>query len=188
MRAAEQRLEGLIEALIQFSLISREQFSLNLSQFDINAILESIVGQFQEKAKTAGLTFEMELPGDLPRVQCDAEKISWVIGQLLDNACKFTPEGGRVKLEAYQSNNFVKISVTDTGIGIPFHRLDEIYEPFHQLDGSITRRYNGTGLGLALSQRILAAHGTQIEVRSMEGQGSHFEFSLPLAGNITPEM
>jgi signal transduction histidine kinase len=150
-------------------------------------MLEAILGQIQAKAKTAGLFFEMELSGDLPMVHCDAEKISWVIGQLLDNAFKFTSEGGRVKLEAYQSNNFVKISVTDTGIGIPFHRLDEIYEPFHQLDGSITRRYNGTGLGLALSQRILAAHGTQIEVRSMEGQGSRFEFYLPLAGNITPE-
>jgi signal transduction histidine kinase len=188
MRAAEERLEGLIEALIQFSLISREQFTLNWSQVDISSILEETVGRVQGKAETASLSFEVELTADLPLVRCDAEKISWVIGQLLDNACKFTPEGGSVKLEAYQSNNFVKISVTDTGIGIPSHRLDEIYEPFHQLDGSITRRYNGTGLGLALSQRIMAAHGTQIEALSMEGQGSRFEFSLPVAESATQEI
>jgi signal transduction histidine kinase len=188
MRAAEERLEGLIEALIQFSLISREQFALNFSQVDISSILKTIVGRVDGKAQTAGLSLEVELSAGLPLVHCDAEKITWVIGQLLDNACKFTPKGGRVKLEAYQSDNLVKISVTDTGIGIPSHRLDEIYEPFHQLDGSITRRYNGTGLGLALSQRILAAHGTQIEVLSMEGQGSRFEFSLSMAQGVTQKV
>jgi signal transduction histidine kinase len=188
MRAAEERLEGLIEALIQFSLISREQFALNFSQVDISSILKTIVGRVDGKAQTAGLSLEVELSAGLPLVHCDAEKITWVIGQLLDNACKFTPKGGRVKLEAYQSDNLVKISVTDTGIGIPSHRLDEIYEPFHQLDGSITRRYNGTGLGLALSQRILAAHGTQIEVLSLEGQGSRFEFSLSMAQGVTQKV
>jgi signal transduction histidine kinase len=174
--------------LIQFSLISREQFALNFSQVDISSILKTIVGRVDGKAQTAGLSLEVELSAGLPLVHCDAEKITWVIGQLLDNACKFTPKGGRVKLEAYQSDNLVKISVTDTGIGIPSHRLDEIYEPFHQLDGSITRRYNGTGLGLALSQRILAAHGTQIEVLSMEGQGSRFEFSLSMAQGVTQKV
>jgi signal transduction histidine kinase len=146
------------------------------------------VSRIQGKVEGAGLSFETRLTGSLSTVRCDAEKISWVIGQLLDNACKFTPRGGEIKLEAYQSNNFVKISVTDTGIGIPAQRLEEIYEPFHQLDGSITRRYNGTGLGLALSKRILAAHGTHIVVQSKEGQGSRFEFSLPLAESILQEV
>lgn len=184
MLAAEERLEGLIEDLIQFSLVSREQFALNLSNVDISAVIQATVSHVKRKAKKAGLSFEVDLVGVIPFVRCDADKISWVIEQLLDNACKFTPDGGLVKLEAYQSDNFVKISVTDTGIGIPYHRLDEIYEPFHQLDGSATRRYNGTGLGLALTQRILAAHGTHIEVLSQEGQGSRFEFSLPLAESI----
>jgi signal transduction histidine kinase len=184
MLTAEERLEGLIEDLIQFSLVSREQLSLNFSKVDITTVIQETVSRVQRKEKTDGLSFEMELAGGIPFVRCDAEKISWVIEQLLDNACKFTPEGGSVKLVAYQSDNFVKISISDTGIGIPFHRLDEIYEPFHQLDSSATRRYNGTGLGLALTQRILTAHGTRIDVLSKEGQGSRFEFSLPLAKSI----
>ena len=188
MQAAEERLESLIEDLIQFSLVARDQFTVSFSSVDISAIIRENVSRVQSKVELAGLYFEMKLAGDLPPVSCDAEKISWVIWQLLDNACKFTPQGGKVKLEAYQSNNFVKISVTDTGIGIPNQRLDEIYEPFHQLDGSITRRFNGTGLGLALSKRILAAHGTHIVVLSKEGQGSRFEFSLPLAGSILQEV
>ena len=188
MQAAEERLESLIEDLIQFSLVARDQFTVSLSPVDIPAIIRENVSRVQVKLEGAGLSFELNLSGDLPPVRCDGEKISWVIGQLLDNACKFTPRGGKVKLEAYQSNNFVKISVTDTGIGIPTQRLEEIYEPFHQLDGSITRRYNGTGLGLSLSKRILAAHGTHIVVLSKEGQGSRFEFSLPLAESILREV
>jgi signal transduction histidine kinase len=188
MLAAEDRLESLIEDLIQFSLVARDQFTVSFSSVDISALIRENVSRAQGKVKMAGLSFEMKLTGGLPSVRCDAEKITWVIGQLLDNACKFTPRGGKIKLEAYQSNNFVKISVTDTGIGIPDQRLDEIYEPFHQLDGSITRRYNGTGLGLALSKRILAAHGTHIVVLSKEGQGSRFEFSLPLAESILQEV
>lgn len=188
MQTAEERLETLIEDLIQFSLVARDQFTISFSRVDIPVMIKEIVNRVQSKVKMAGLTLELNLNGGLPPVHCDADKISWVIGQLLDNACKFTPEGGNIKLEAHQSNNFVKISVTDTGIGIPFQRLDEIYEPFHQLDGSITRRYNGTGLGLALSKRILAAHGTHFEVLSKEGQGSRFEFSLPLAESIMQEI
>lgn len=181
MRRSEARLEGLIDDLIQFSLVSRGQFTLNLSSVNIPRMVNPVVNQAQHKAKTAGVSMEMELSQRLPLALCDGDKIAWVIAQLLDNALKFTPEGGRVKLEALQSNNFVKISVTDSGIGIPSHQLQEIFEPFHQLDGSTTRRYSGTGLGLALSQRILSAHGTQMEVRSKEGQGSQFEFSLPIA-------
>lgn len=188
MLAAEERLESLIEDLIQFSLVARDQFIVSFSSADISAIIQENVSRVQGKVKMAGLSLEMKLTRDLPSVRCDPEKITWVIGQLLDNACKFTPRGGKIKLEAYQSNNFVKISVTDTGIGIPAQRLDEIYEPFHQLDGSITRRYNGTGLGLALSKRILAAHGAHIVVLSKEGQGSRFEFSLPLAESILQEV
>jgi hypothetical protein len=85
-----------------------------------------------------------------------------------------------------QANNFVKIAVTDTGIGIAPERIGEIYEPFHQLDGSSTRRYSGTGLGLALSQRILIAHETSFEVNSTLGEGSNFAFSLPVAKASVP--
>ncbi len=108
----------------------------------------------------------------------DEEKISWAIGQLLDNAIKFTPANGKVELHCEQEADKVKVIIKDSGIGIPAERFDEIFEPFHQLDGSSTRRYGGTGLGLALVRKIIEAHGSVIRIRSEINQGSEFEFSL----------
>jgi signal transduction histidine kinase len=113
-------------------------------------------------------------------VRADEEKIGWVLSHLVDNALKFTPEHGRVEIEAVLESSLVTISVTDTGIGIPPERLQEIFEPFHQLDSSATRRFGGTGLGLAMAQRIVEAHGSRIKVQSELGRGSRFEFSLPV--------
>jgi signal transduction histidine kinase len=118
----------------------------------------------------------------LPPVKADAEKISWAMLQLLDNAIKFTPAGGQVTLSAcLEAATLVMVSVTDTGIGIPPERLKEIFEPFHQLDGSSTRRFGGTGMGLALVRDILEAHGSVIEVESEDGKGSTFRFPLLVA-------
>jgi len=107
----------------------------------------------------------------------------WVINQLLDNGIKFTPRGGQVRLAAEDKLDYVKFTVSDTGIGIPKERITEIFEPFHQLDGSVTRRYPGTGLGLAMVHRILEAHGSEMKVDSSPDQGTRFSFSLPVAGS-----
>jgi signal transduction histidine kinase len=112
-------------------------------------------------------------------VQADEEKISWVILQLLDNAIKFTPSGGDVLLSLIvETKSMVNVSISDTGIGIPKERLKEAFESFHQLDGSSTRHYGGTGLGLSLVRNILDAHGSPIDVKSEEGKGSTFMFPL----------
>jgi signal transduction histidine kinase len=114
-----------------------------------------------------------------PFVQADPQKIAWALGQLLDNAVKFTPSGGRVVLNVRQETaNLVIVSVTDTGIGIPPHRIEEIFEPFHQLDSSSTRKYGGTGIGLSLVRQIVEAHGSMLEVTSVDGKGSTFKFPL----------
>ncbi len=183
MQRAAGRLEKLIEDLIQFALVSRGQVKLSLGDVDVSELLREVVRQSLTKANAAGIKLVLQV-GTLPLVSCDEEKIIWVVEQLLDNAIKFTPRGGLVKLEARLVENFVKILVTDTGIGIPEDKLEEIFEPFHQLDGSTKRRYSGTGLGLALSQRILLAHGSRIEVRSEVGKGSQFEFLLPLVKDV----
>ena len=105
-----------------------------------------------------------------------------MLNQLLDNGIKFTPSGGRVVVVVKrEGENLVIVSVTDTGIGISHTQLDEIFEPFHQLDGSSTRRYGGTGLGLSLVRQIIEAHGSMIEVQSVEGRGSTFKFPLLVA-------
>lgn len=180
LRRAESRLESLIEDLIQFALASRGELPLELSAVDIGRLIQLVVDQSQDKAEAKLVKVELHPTDDIPMVLCDGEKISWVMNQLLDNAIKFTPQGGGVKIEAINQGGSVTIAVVDTGIGIPADRLEEIFEPFHQLDGSATRKYGGTGMGLALSNRIVLAHGSKIEVDSVIDVGSRFCFSLPI--------
>lgn len=177
------RLEGLIEDLILFSLSSRGELSIQIERINIKMLANQAIKSAQHKAQERGVTVHIVADEDLPQVHGDVQKISWVLNQLLDNAIKFTPQGGRVVLTAKQeSNKLVLVSVVDTGIGIPPERIQEIFEPFHQLDGSSTRRYGGTGLGLSLVRQIIEAHGSLIEVRSTEGNGSTFEFPLLIVG------
>ena len=181
---AASRLEHLIEDLIMFSLSSRGELTLKQEPVDIRRLAKLSVRSVEQKARERGVNVYASLEEDLPLVQADSQKIAWVLGQLLDNAIKFTPSEGRVVLRVErESDALVMISVSDTGIGIPAARLEEIFEPFHQLDGASTRRYGGTGLGLSLVRQIVEAHGSMIEVRSVEGRGSLFKFPLLVAAS-----
>jgi signal transduction histidine kinase len=183
LQRSEARLERLIEDLIQFSLATRGELSIKLSTFSLYDLLNSTLAQSDYKAKAKNVSIQMAIPEDLPLIRADEEKIGWVLMQLLDNAIKFTPNHGEVCVETLVEGEMVRISVADTGIGIPQERVEEIFEPFHQLDGSGTRQYPGTGLGLALVRRILDAHGATIKVHSVLGKGSRFEFSLAASTN-----
>jgi signal transduction histidine kinase len=185
LRVSQQstaKLEGLIEDLIMVSLASRGELSLKLEDIDIRRIASLAVKSFMESAQTRGINLRAEIGEDVPAVQGDAQKIGWVLSQLIDNGIKFTSSGGSVTVSVRrEGENLVIVSVSDTGIGIPAHRLEEIFEPFHQLDGSSTRRYGGTGLGLSLVRQIIEAHGSMIEVHSVEGRGTTFKFPLLVA-------
>jgi signal transduction histidine kinase len=173
------RLEGLIDDLIMFSLSSRGELSLRLEAVDIIRLANMSIKSVEHKAKDRGVTIHAVVDRDVPYVQADSQKLSWALAQLLDNAIKFTPSGGRVVLGVQcETANLVIISVTDTGIGIPPQRIEEIFEPFHQLDSSSTRKYGGTGIGLSLVRQIVEAHGSMIEVSSVDGRGSTFKFPL----------
>lgn len=178
---SESRLERLIEDLIQFSLVSRGSIELALTSNSVEKMLSQAISQVENRARGKNVNLQIRVPHKLPAVQCDEEKITWVIMQLLDNAIKFTPNGGKIQIGVSKEQSFVKISVADTGIGIEEDRLSEIFEPFHQLDGSSTRRFGGTGLGLALSSQIIAAHQSGIQVQSVVGKGSRFEFRLAVS-------
>lgn len=177
---ATVRLGHLIEDLIAFSTASREGIELKLEAVSIPDLAREIVERSKPKAAQEGVKLRLSVGKGIPPVRGDAEKLNWVIYQLLDNAIKFTPEGGRIKLWAQKVSDFVTIAVTDTGIGIPAGKLEEVFQPFHQLDGSPTRRYAGTGLGLALVKQIVDAHGSKITAESMEHKGSTFRFELPI--------
>jgi len=176
---AAGRLESLIDNLILFSLAARGEMTLSLASVNLNKVAGEIINYSRTKADDRNVVLHYTMLPGIPFVQADEEKISWVILQLIDNAIKFTPSGGEVTLSIEPaSNSLIMVSVSDTGIGIPANRMNEIYEPFHQLDSSSTRRYGGTGLGLALVREIISAHGSVIEVQSEDGKGTRFRFPL----------
>lgn len=173
------RLENLIEDLIMVSLASRGELSIKQEQMDIQRIANLAVKTFIGKASERGVNLHAVIDDNVPPVQADSQKTAWVLQQLIDNGIKFTASGGSVVVSIKrEGENLVIVSVTDTGIGIPSSQLNDIFEPFHQLDGSSTRRYGGTGLGLSLVRQIIEAHGSMLEVQSVEGRGSTFKFPL----------
>ena len=173
------KLESLIEDLIMVSLASRGELSIKQENVDICRLANLAVKSSWGRAQTRGISLYADLDESVPPVQADSQKIAWALNQLADNALKFTPSGGRVTVSVKRDGeNLVVVSVTDTGIGIPSNRLKDIFEPFHQLDSSATRRYGGTGLGLSLVRQIVEAHGSMLEVQSVEGHGSTFKFPL----------
>ena len=178
------RLETLIEDLIMVSLASREELNVNLQNVDVGRLANLAVKSSLDKAMARGLNLHTVIDDNLPTVQADSQKIAWVLNQLIDNGIKFTQSGGSVVVSVKrEGENLVVTSVTDTGIGIPLNRVSDIFEPFHQLDGSTTRRYGGTGLGLSLVRDIIEAHGSMLDVQSTEGRGSTFKFPLLVTAN-----
>jgi len=176
---ATGRLESMIDDLIMFSLATRGEMSMKLEQVDIGRLAALAVKSAAAKADERAVQVIAAVGENIPPVQADPEKIGWVLNQLLDNGIKFTPSGGNVVMAVHMDgHNLVQVSVSDTGIGIHPNRIREIFEPFHQLDGSSTRHYGGTGLGLSLVRQIVEAHGSLLDVQSTEGKGSVFKFPL----------
>ena len=183
MRSIE-RLEQLINDLITYATAAKGELTLNLQFVSVPALIARVVKKSLEKAQKREIALAVQAPMDLPPAYADEEKLNWVMLQLVDNAIKFTPASGRVTISAGVNGRRILFAVRDTGIGIPPDRVGELFEAFQQLDGSATRQYGGTGLGLALVRRIIEAHGAEISVDSQQGQGSVFSFALsqPPAG------
>ena len=178
------RLQNLINDLLLFSLAARGEMTLALKPVDLNRVISAVLTQAAPKAHDNKLDLNVDIDPDLPFVQADEEKLNWVLLQLLDNATKFTQPGGKIQFAAkLEDDKMVNITVTDTGIGIAPERMKEIFEPFHQLDGSATSRFGGTGLGLALVRQIVEAHGSLITVHSELNKGTTITFPLLVARN-----
>jgi signal transduction histidine kinase len=173
------KLEALIEDLIMVSLASRGEMSIKQENVDICRLVNLVIKSHLLHAQERGVNLHARIAENVPLVQADSQKIAWVLNQLVDNGVKFTPSEGHVAVSLErEGENLVIVSVTDTGIGIPANRLEDIFEAFHQLDSSATRRYGGTGLGLSLVRQIIEAHGSMLDVQSAEGHGSTFKFPL----------
>jgi signal transduction histidine kinase len=180
IQRATQRLERLIEDLILYATSERTHMPVELARQELIKLCREVVEQSERKAADQKLELIFLHPDQPLPVIVDGEKLRWVLFQLVDNAIKFTPAGGKVQIDLALEDGDVLVRVSDTGIGISQNRIGEVFEAFHQLDGSSTRKYSGTGLGLSLVKKILDAHGTPIMVESELGKGSQFSFRLPL--------
>jgi signal transduction histidine kinase len=178
MLNASNRLEKLIDDLILFANMDRGVTSILIKTVNVQDLCIDALSQMQSKAKEKEISLSVIYPDETTQMFADYQKISWVIRELLENAIKFTDSGGRVVLGFIPERGLVRIFVRDTGIGIAHDRIQEVFEPFHQLDGSSTRKYKGVGLGLALVRQIIEAHESSIEVDSLLGKGSTFSFCL----------
>jgi signal transduction histidine kinase len=179
MQRSTARLESLIEDLIEYSTAARGGIALNLETISIGDLITSVLSRSISKAEDAGVKLKVSVDGDLPSLKADPARMEWVLFQLVDNGIKFTPLGGEVIVGAKLEGDLVKVFVADTGVGMPADRIEEAFIPFHQLDGSATRRHGGTGLGLALVKLILDSHRSEINIESFKDKGSLISFTLP---------
>ena len=179
-----ERLSKSINALLDFSRMDVGRIALNIQPFSLHALTEQIHTTVRAELEKKRLTFVDGVEPGLPAVIADREKMAAVIENLVINAIKFTPEGGRITVAAARSTAAGRaaadVTVTDTGIGIPPDQVGRIFNRFHQVDGTSTRRFGGVGLGLAIVKSILEAHGSPIDVVSRPGKGTTFRFTLPL--------
>ncbi len=172
------RLTRLINNLLDLSRIEAGKMQWDFQEVDLDEILASAAATLRVATEKKGLAFEVShQPGML--VRGDRDKLVQVVTNLLGNAIKFTPEGGRVRLSAWKSRDRHEITVEDTGLGIPEKFLGTIFEKFGRVDSSETREIKGTGLGLSIAHSIVLAHGGELTVDSREGKGSTFRVSLP---------
>jgi signal transduction histidine kinase len=172
-------LLSLINDVLDLSKVEAGQVELDVASFSLREALERGVVMVREPASRRGIALALEHAPDLDLVDGDERRLSQVVYNLLSNAVKFTPRGGRVVLASAQVDGEVHVSVTDTGPGIAAADREWIFEEFHQTDVGL-RQQEGTGLGLALSKRLVELHGGRIWVESEPGYGSRFVFTLPI--------
>ncbi|WP_242046404.1 ATP-binding response regulator, partial [Calothrix anomala] len=193
-RSGNHLLE-LINDILDLSKIEAGQLELHYTKVAINPLCQASLAFIKQQAFQKRIQLEVNIQPHLPELMVDERRIRQVLINLLNNAVKFTPEGGRITLEVtYQkltqaaemtsAQNFIRIAVIDTGIGIAPKNLNKLFQPFIQIDSALNRQYNGTGLGLVLVKRLVEIHGGKVGVTSEPGVGSCFTLDLP-CGNIS---
>ncbi|MBK9013543.1 MAG: response regulator [Saprospiraceae bacterium] len=184
-----QRLLGMVNQLLDLAKLEGKSMALDLRRGDFEQVVRDVFESFLHLAEQRGIKLTMSAPNDIPPFEFDKGKVELVMNNLISNALKFTPEGGRVVVEIQNPslrdlnghpNSNVRVTVTDTGIGIPAEAQDKIFDRFYQVDSSHTRAGEGTGIGLSLSKELAELMGGGISAKSEVGKGSTFTFWLPL--------
>jgi signal transduction histidine kinase len=179
LEANGKHLLGLINDVLDLSKIEAGQLVLELSDYSVQDIAQTVRSTLESLASDKKLAFKIETPTDLPPGRGDGRRLTQVLINLVGNAIKFT-DAGEVAIKAEANNGSFYVSVRDTGPGISATDQAKLFQEFQQADNTITRKKGGSGLGLAISKRIIEMHGGKIWVESQPGQGSTFAFTLPV--------
>lgn len=178
------RLTNILNDLLDLSKIEAGKMGMKFEELDLRVSIDFILSSLNPQAHGKSIRLEMKVEKDLPFVYGDREKVEQILTNLIGNAVKFTPEGGKVTVSARLSDrvkNAVGISVHDTGIGIPEDQMEKVFEKFHQVESPLHHSATGTGLGLAITRGLVEAHQGKIWVESELEKGSTFTFTLPLS-------
>lgn len=170
------RMTALVDELLELSRLESGQMPIHLSPVSVGDVIAGTVERFSFAAASIGVRLAQSVPPDLPYAMAEEGKLSQILTNLVENALRFTPDGGRITLSAERDAQWVTVSVADTGIGIPREHLSHIFERFYKVDRS--RRDGGTGLGLAIVKHLVQAHGGEVSATSVEGEGSEFVLKL----------
>ncbi len=182
MERNAQSLIELVNDLLDASKLESGTMRLDLSTIELRGLVDELRQQMQPLAAEKEIALEEALPAGLPPLRADRAKLRRVLVNLISNALKFTPRGGRVELRAHvEGPGWVRVSVADNGVGIPPEDLSDIFDKYAQARSRATRSEKGTGLGLYITRQLVELHGGKIEVQSEVGCGSTFSFTIPTA-------
>jgi signal transduction histidine kinase len=184
---SSNRLSGYINNILNASRYDRRHLKVHLTEDTIANIYDSIKDDMDLRASSQGRMLSVHLPDDLPTIAADAASVSEVLSNLIDNALKYSNEGGAVNVTAATEGDFLTVSVQDHGIGMPGNVISNLFHKFYRSHRS-RETVSGTGIGLYISKAIVESHGGKIGVRSAEGEGSVFTFSLPIYSTVADKL
>jgi signal transduction histidine kinase len=177
-----QDILDLVDSLLEVARAESGKLDLDLQPISLLPLITDTVNRLRLLAEQHHITLELDVPAELPSIQGDGKKLERVLNNLLDNALKYTPEGGSITVAVRPVNDQVEVRVADTGPGIPPEHRERIFDRFTRISGSEGRR-RGVGLGLSFCRGVIEAHGGRIWVESEVGQGSTFAFTIPKSWN-----
>ncbi|MGK0364467.1 MAG: signal transduction histidine kinase [Saprospiraceae bacterium] len=174
-----KNLSNLVSQLFEYSKLEAQQIEPQKEPFSLADLAQDVAAKYQILAEDKEISMFADIEKDLPLVNADIALVERVMQNLMDNALKFTPEKGTIKIRVQQKQNAIEVCIMDTGNGISKKELPHIFERYHQAKKS-AEKSNGAGLGLAIAKKIMEIHDTDLTVKSELGQGTEFQFSLPI--------
>ncbi|MEL0456605.1 tetratricopeptide repeat protein [Flavobacteriaceae bacterium SZ-1-7] len=182
-----KRLSNLVNDILDFSKLKNQDLKLALQPVDLYSVTKLVLKVSETLVDGKPIRLINSIPKDIALVEADENRVQQILYNLIGNAIKFTEEG-KVEIQAAKLDDMVAVAITDTGIGIPENKFEDIFKSFEQIDGSNIRDYGGTGLGLSVTKQLVELHGGDIKVDSKVGEGSMFTFTLPISDKTREDL